>query len=356
MPHAAREPLLGCLVRRTGGVSYLTVSREHAAGAEWVVANGAGDWKAVYRDLSNIEDVRITLCEPNSELRMSLKMAFQGIGIRDLDDGASLRGVENVLELGEVDLLIWDTSCAGGDVCRFTHNIRHHRLGKNPFLPIITIVTDATPANIRKVMESGPDDLLVKPISTDFLFSRIKSMVERKRLFVVTSDYIGPERRKKNRQLQDLPQLMEVPNPLRDRATGVENTPELQKATDQAIRNLNDRKMGQHAIRIADQVELIVPIYKKGGGDERVLSHLDRLQYASVDLARRVNGTPYEFIGELTMAMVDLVGRIKAKHLAPDSKDVGLLPELSSAIKAAFDEEEGAAELAQRISQSIRER
>ena len=56
------------------------------------------------------------------------------------------------------------------------------------------------------------------------------------------------------------------------------------------------------------------------------------------------------------MAMVDLVSRVKAEHLAPDSKDVDLLPELSRAIKAAFDEEEDATELAQRISQSIRER
>ncbi len=90
--------------------------------------------------------------------------------------------------------------------------------------------------------------------------------------------------------------------------------------------------------------------------DESILTHLDRLQYASEDLARRVSGTAYEFIGELTLAMVDLVGRIKAEHLAPDSKDVELLPELSCAIKAAFDEEEAAAELTQRISQSIRER
>ena len=314
------------------------------------------DWKRVYRDLSNIEDMRITLCEPNSELRVSLKMALQGIGFNNLNDGDSLHGVENALELGEVDLLIWDTSCAGGNVCQLTHDIRHQLLGKNPFLPIITMVTDATLANILMVMDSGPDDLVIKPISTGFLFTRIMSIVERKRSFVVTSDYIGPERRKKKRQPQDSKQIMEVPNPLRDRATGVENASDLQNAIDEATANLNDRKMRQHAIRIADQVELIMPIYKKGGGDEGVLSHLDRLQYASEDLARRVSGTPYEFIGELTMAMVDLVGRIKAEHLAPDSKDVDLLPELSNAIKAAFDEEEGAAEMAQRISQSILER
>ncbi|MCH8112513.1 MAG: response regulator [Proteobacteria bacterium] len=334
----------------------MNVSRDHAVGAEPAVASVGGDWKRVYRDLSHVGDVRITLCEPNSQLRMSLRMAFQGIGFRNLSDGDSLRGVESAVEQGEVDLLIWDTSCKGGDVCQLTHDIRHHRLGKNPFLPIITMVTDATPVNIRKVMDSGPDDLVVKPISTGFLFNRIMSIVERKRLFIVTSDYIGPERRKKNRQPQDSPLSMEVPNPLRDRARGAENPHDLQKAIDEATRNLNDRKMGQHAIRIADQVELIVPIYKKGGVDESILTHLDRLQYASEDLARRVSGTSYEFIGELTMAMVELVGRIKDDHLEPDSKDVDLLPELSRAIKAAFDEEEGAAELAQRISQSIRQR
>ena len=56
------------------------------------------------------------------------------------------------------------------------------------------------------------------------------------------------------------------------------------------------------------------------------------------------------------MAMVDLVDRITSEYLAPDTKEIELLPELSRAIKAAFDKEEGAAELAQRISQSIRQR
>ena len=94
-----------CLARRTWGVSHLDVSREHAAGAEPAVANAGRDWKRVCRDLSNIEDVRITLCEPNSELRMSLRMALQGIGFSNLNDGDSLRGVETALELSEADLL-----------------------------------------------------------------------------------------------------------------------------------------------------------------------------------------------------------------------------------------------------------
>ena len=334
----------------------MNVSREPAASAPSARQSGGSDWKRVHRDLSNVEDLRITLCEPNVQLRMSLRMAFQSIGIRKLSDRDSIAGVQMALEQNEIDLLIWDASCDGGDVCKLTHDIRHHRLGTNPFLPIITTVSDAYPANIRRVIDSGPDDVLVKPMSTGLLFTRIMDMVERHRSFVVTSDYIGPERRTIVRTGSDAPYIMEVPNPLRDRATGVVNTPKLQKTVDKAIANLNDRKMSQHAIRIKDQVDLIVPIYKSGEADDDILCNLDRLQFASEDLARRVTGTSYEFIGELAMATVDVVSRVKAAHLTPDSKDVDLLPELSLAITAAFDEEEGAAEMAQRISQSVRRR
>ena len=297
------------------------------------------------------------LCEPNSQLRMSLRMAFQGIDFRNVNAIDSLRGVEAALAEDNVDLMIWDVECMGGDVCRLTRDIRSHRLGNNPFLPIITTTSDATPQRIKEVMDSGADDLIVKPISTGFLFGRIMSMIERKRLFVVTSDYIGPERRNTGRNAKTSGQLMDVPNPLHDRATGKEtDTTELQKAIDAASSGLNDRRMGQHSIRITDQVALIVPVYEKGRADESIVSHLDQLQFASEDLARRVTGTAYDFISALTMAMVDVVRRIKLSPLDPDSKDVELLPELTLAIKAAFDGADDAEELARRISASVRNR
>ena len=205
------------------GASRLNASKDQLVDAAPAAANAAGNWKRVYRDLSNVEDVRIKLCEPNAQLRGSLRTAFQEIGFHNFEGGKSLHSAKAAIELGEVDLIIWDTSCVGGDVCQWTHDIRHHRLGNNPFLPVITMVTEADPENIRKVMDSGPDDLVLKPLSTGFLFTRIMSMVERRRLFVVTSDYIGPDRRGGDGLPEDSPLSMEVPNPLRDRATGVEN-------------------------------------------------------------------------------------------------------------------------------------
>ena len=121
----------------------------------------------------------------------------------------------------------------------------------------------------------------------------------------------------------------------------MEDASDLQKATDEATAILNNRKMRQNAIRIADQVELILPAYKEGEVDERILSLLERLQFASEDLARRVDGTPYEFIGELTMAMVDLADRITAQYQAPDTKVmVGSRPRGGGVVDFVLEEQD----------------
>ena len=337
-----------------GRVGFLNVTGAGGGEAASSAADVGNSWKRVHRTLTNAEDIRIMLCEPNSQLRMSLRMAFQGIGLRNVEAIDSLRGVETALGQDEIDLMIWDVECTGGDVCRLTRDVRGHRLGNNPFLPIITTTSEATPQRIKEIMNTGADDLIVKPLSTGFLFGRIMGMIERKRLFVVTSDYIGPERPNMKRNAHSPGQLREVPNPLRDRATGTEaNASELQKSIDAATSGLNDRRMGQHSIRISNQVALIMPVYKNGEADESIVSHLDQLQFASEDLARRVTGTSYDFISSLTMAMVHVVRRIKLSPLDPDQKDVELLPELARAIKAAFDGADDAKDIAERISASV---
>ena len=100
------------------GASRLNASKDQLVDAEPVAANAAGDWKRVYSDLSNVEDVRIKLCEPNAQLRASLRTAFQEIGFHSFEGGKSLHSAKAAIELGEVDLIIWDTSCNGGDVCQ----------------------------------------------------------------------------------------------------------------------------------------------------------------------------------------------------------------------------------------------
>jgi hypothetical protein len=45
------------------------------------------------------------------------------------------------------------------------------------------------------VVSSGADDLLLRPFSTAVLGSRIEAHIERRKGFVITTDYVGPDRR-----------------------------------------------------------------------------------------------------------------------------------------------------------------
>src|SRR3546814_1821103 len=62
--------------------------------------------------------------------------------------------------------------------------------------------------------------LLVKPLSTRIILDRIETVALHRKPFVVTSDYIGPDRRKAVARRDSNVPLIEVPNPLREKMLG----------------------------------------------------------------------------------------------------------------------------------------
>ena len=70
---------------------------------------------------------------------------------------------------------------------------------------------------INRVVSSGADDLLLRPFSTAVLGSRIESHIERRKGFVITTDYVGPDRRKDTSRPSNV-DLFEPPNSLKMKA------------------------------------------------------------------------------------------------------------------------------------------
>ena len=158
---------------------------------------------------------------------------------------------------------------------------------------------------------------------------------ERKR-FVVTSDYVGPDRRKEAKRKSDFP-MLEVPNSLKVKATGQkEEMDAFQRAIDEAIADVNLRKLERHAAQIAFFVDKIVPDLERGVVDEAVQQFLKRLLYVAEDSRRRMVGTKYDHVSELCQSLIKVTTDIQAAGGSPESKDVKLLNPLSQAIQAGF--------------------
>jgi hypothetical protein len=68
---------------------------------------------------------------------------------------------------------------------------------------------------VGRVLDSGADDLVLRPFSAATLGQRIRTHVERRKGFVVTTDYVGPDRRRdatrpSNVNLFDPPNSLEM--------------------------------------------------------------------------------------------------------------------------------------------------
>ncbi|MBY0432300.1 MAG: response regulator [Rhodospirillales bacterium] len=299
--------------------------------------------------------MRLLLAESNPQIRKVLKTAFYAQGFRDIIEAGHYEQVRECVVRNLADVMVCDYSVPGGDISDLVHSMRHHRCGNNPFVLVIGLVGRPTSEEVRRIISSGTDDLIVKPLSPEQVIDRIGNLVRGRKKFVVTHDYIGPDRRKEPRPgTMDTP-LIEVPNPLRMKALGGNTDPShLQRLIDSAAARINEQKMESYAVQVIYLVERIVEFYAVPGSDLNALvDNLQRLQFVGEDLSRRLRGTPLAHVSELALSLGAMCGRILERPTQPDERDLELLGKLCQAINRAFSPEQRTAQAALEISRSV---
>lgn len=295
------------------------------------------------------DTVDVLLIDPDLNFRHSMATSFISEGFNTVRQGNKLSNISDNINVAMPDLLIGDCDLPDGDFCNYVSELRHY--GVNPFLPIIAMLQTPTEDMVRKAINSGADFLLTKPVSPGQIFERIAALIKARKPFVVTSDYIGPSRRPPEREDHSIP-LMDVPNTLRAKATGImENTS--QQAIDLVIADINLQKLERHSNQIGYLVERIVPALQNGLADKDTAAHLDRLLFVAEDMARRQSGTVYSHISDLCQSLISVTRTLVTAGSNPTSKDVNLLSQLSRAVQAGFDATQDTADAARKISATV---
>jgi DNA-binding response OmpR family regulator len=301
-----------------------------------------------------LEDIRLVLAEPNIEVQRGLKSSLHSEGFRNVISSSSFAATCEAVEQNDVDLLIADTSVDWGDVYDVVHRIRHQEMGNNPFPVIIGLISDPSTENIGRAVNSGIDDILLKPITFGTLLDRITKLISERKPFIVTSDYIGPERRKEFRTDRTSAPSMQVPNPLNLLATGRVDHSKLQRLVNLTANQINEHKVESYAGQIVWLIDRLMPAFWYANINEETEEMLGRLVFVAEDLSRRLARTAYAHVGELSGTLVGVAQRVAANPTSADSKDISLLPNLSQAISAAFKADDKA-EVARDISRSVQE-
>ncbi|HEV2651604.1 MAG TPA: hypothetical protein VGU69_10130, partial [Rhizomicrobium sp.] len=200
-------------------------------------------------------DSTLTLVyDPVSANRTATRAALFTLGFRTIETVQTLEAFVEAMRRRPPDLALCEAQGSDEALCAAIQSIRQDTAGFNPFIAIIVTAWEKGAGLVNRVVNSGADDLLLRPFSTTLLGQRIDTLVERRKGFVVTTDYIGPDRRRDAARPSNA-QLFHPPNSLRmkafDRVSSEDAALRMDAELREACRTLNTEKLKRDAFQIA---------------------------------------------------------------------------------------------------------
>ncbi len=255
-----------------------------------------------------------------------------------------------------VDILVCDMDLPGIDLPRTVQDIRHGRLGVNPFLILIATVPPighGSHADVRRVLASGVDDLLVKPIPGETLVKRLAAFIEGRDLFAVTDLYVGPDRHGA-RPDEGLggDASMQVPNTLRSKLVKNMRGSEIRAHLEAARKDVASKKTETNVRTIVAMIKRI-----RHNIDEARIGEIRRGLQVLADKSDKVAIEFFEArisaAAEISVQIARLSRKFEAAPDRPGMRELGLLEQLADALLISFSASGSASEVSRRILTAV---
>ncbi len=226
--------------------------------------------------------------------RTATRMALYNLGFRRIEAVATLDAFLEAVKRRPPDLALCEAQGAAIDLCTAIQNVRLGLTGYNPFIVIIVTAWEQSGNLVTRVLNSGADDLLLRPFSTATLGQRLLSHIERRKGFVITSEYVGPDRRRDAGRPSSV-ELFQPPNSLRMKTKEGLTTEEATQKLDQELKvareALNSEKLKRDAFQICVLWRLMQSHLP---GSQTFQVDLSRLKEVTKGVARRCAGGTFE--------------------------------------------------------------
>ncbi len=231
------------------------------------------------RDTSNynFDDVEIVLFAPAPAMRRTIREALNSVGFRGIRDYLSIEQARQAIITYNPDLLICDLDRDQDTICSIIADIRHGNIGSNPFMVIMLLTWDPQVNAVNFAMQTGVDDIVTMPISVRLLKQRIDNMINNRKHFVATEDYVGPERRACSSQEEEEgngSNNFQVPNSLRYKTTGDETAAAHKDVIEDASQLITQHRLTELTTQVSALATQAKNLAKKLNGDNNTAKTL----------------------------------------------------------------------------------
>ncbi|MCF6293191.1 MAG: hypothetical protein L3J04_07355 [Robiginitomaculum sp.] len=254
----------------------------------------------------NYENVRVCLFDPARHNLMITRVSLVEIGYSNIEMLTDFASFSEAAAKNTYDLIIAESHEAGGAIAELMRKIRIGEIGDNPFVVAITTSWDRDKEHLQSLINSGIDDILLRPFSTEQLKKRLQTLVGRRKDFVVTGDYVGPDRRSDTAREANSIKSFQPPNTLKAIAEGD------RKALEEVKGVIIDMKADVTRERIKRLAMKIVVSMQLMLDDPEVGKALDMEDVDSTarELRRRLRGHGVPDAVELASALTEMTTEI----------------------------------------------
>jgi DNA-binding response OmpR family regulator len=199
------------------------------------------------------DSVDVLIYDPVPANRTATRASLYALGFRKTETVSSIEQMVETIHRAPPDIVLCEAQGAAEELCATIQQLRQGGGGYNPFIVIIVTAWEKNATLISKVVSSGADDLLLRPFSVALLGQRIETHIERRKGFVITTDYVGPDRRKDDNRPSNV-ELFEPPNSLKMKAKDKMSSEAIAKKLDTELRDAREKLTSEKLRRDAFQV------------------------------------------------------------------------------------------------------
>lgn len=284
---------------------------------------------------SYFERCDVMLFDPQADSRHKTTNVLNNLGFRNIFDARDMAAAADASLSDKYDLIIADAGGAKSSICDMVHGLRQSNFPENPFVGIILTTCSPTPENIRRAMNSGSDHVLSQPFSQDQIRARINAVVDERKPFVVTLEYVGPDRRKGGMRVSEI-ELIRVPNSLRAKARADRNAAATPDAIKTTMAQINRQKISRYDLQIGILIQLLSLSYERNEPRSKRTTGFKSLLNLLDDLVGRIHETGFAQAAPVCEAMIPLIYEL-VKATEPDPEKLATLKHIAMTLHICFN-------------------
>ena len=144
-----------------------------------------------------LRDARFLVVDDHQPMREILKSLLFGLGARQVQEARDAAQAFEMLRFATFDILLTDYDMDGENGVELAQRVRQAEANPNRRMAIIMVTGRAEGPVILAARDAGVDEYLIKPLTTVALCQKIEAVLERRRQFIDTESYVGPDRRRR---------------------------------------------------------------------------------------------------------------------------------------------------------------